>query len=54
MPDILRDKVEGDKIKFIMYDIQRKLVRAIMNSDKIISVKSRQIGFTTTSLACSL
>lgn len=54
IPKILKDKVEGDKIKFEMYDIQRELVKAIMNDDKVISTKSRQIGFTTTSLACSL
>jgi hypothetical protein len=50
----LKSKVEDDKIKFEMYDIQRELVRAIMADDKVISTKSRQIGFTTTSLACSL
>jgi hypothetical protein len=36
-----------------MYDIQRELVNAIMNDDKVISTKSRQIGFTTTTLACA-
>lgn len=54
MPQILKDRVIGDKIQFVMYDIQRKLVKAIFEKDHIISTKSRQIGFTTTSLACSL
>lgn len=37
-----------------MYDIQKQLVSAIFNDDKVISTKSRQIGFTTTSLAASV
>jgi hypothetical protein len=41
-------------IKFVLYDIQRELANAIFNDDKVISTKSRQIGFTTTTLACAL
>jgi hypothetical protein len=44
----------GDGIKFILYDIQVELANAIFNDDKVISTKSRQIGFTTTTLACAL
>ena len=46
--------MSGDKIKFNLYDIQKDLVTAIFNDDKVISTKSRQIGFTTTALACAL
>jgi hypothetical protein len=53
IPDLLKDKVVGDRIKFIMYPIQRELVECIFNDDKVISTKSRQIGFTTTTLACA-
>lgn len=54
MPEILKSRCLGDMIKFIMYDIQVELASAIFNDDKVISTKSRQIGFTTTTLACGL
>ena len=54
IPEILKARVSGDKIKFNLYDIQKDLVTAIFNDDKVISTKSRQIGFTTTALACAL
>lgn len=54
IPEILKQRVVKDRIKFVMYDIQRELVAAIVNDDKVISTKSRQIGFTTTALACSV
>jgi len=53
IPELLKDKVVGDRIKFMMYPIQRELVECIFNDDKVISTKSRQIGFTTTTLACA-
>jgi len=54
MPDILKERCLGDMIKFVLYDIQVDLATAIFNDDKVISTKSRQIGFTTTALCCSL
>ena len=54
IPEILRQRCLGDMIKFVMYDIQVELATAIFNDDKVISTKSRQIGFTTTALACAL
>jgi hypothetical protein len=54
MPEILKNRCLGDMVKFVMYDIQIELATAIFNDDKVISTKSRQIGFTTTSLACAL
>ena len=53
IPEILKKRVINDKIDFIMYPIQRELVTAIITDDKVISTKSRQIGFTTTTLACA-
>lgn len=52
IPEILRNRVVKDRIKFVLYDIQKDLVSAIFSDDKVISTKSRQIGFTTTTLAC--
>lgn len=54
MPDILKERCQGDMIKFVLYEIQIQLADAIFNDDKVISTKSRQIGFTTTTLACAL
>lgn len=54
VPEHLKSKVDGNKIKLELYDIQTELVNNILDYNKIISVKSRQIGFTTTSLALSL
>ena len=54
VPEHLRKRIIGDKIKFELYPIQEKLARAILNHDKVISVKSRQIGFTTTTGALAL
>ena len=54
IPQILKDRIQNDKIKFVLYDIQKDLINAILNNNRVISVKSRQIGFTTTVLALML
>lgn len=54
VPEHLKRRIIGDKIKFELYPIQEKLAKTILNHDKVISVKSRQIGFTTTTGAMAL
>ena len=54
LPDRIKNLIFGDTIKFIPYPIQYMQMDYILKYDRVIAVKSRQVGFTNSACALAL